>query len=245
MANGKLSYGRCGHAAQQLQTTGHGRAVVPCLHFSTGMTDLDIKPIWDEVELPEFPPLSRDVTVDVAVIGGGITGITTALLLQEAGHRVALLERRQMGGVEHRLHDRTPHRGHRSRPQVARRTLGHDHAQAVWDAGLAAIDQIERLVTDYGIACEFDRVPGFRHVAPEANDKAREDALDVLRAEAALARDMGFDVEMVAAAPLGAQPGWRIDDQALFHPRKYLEGTAVAAHRRRRGRVQPQRRLVC
>jgi glycine/D-amino acid oxidase-like deaminating enzyme/nitrite reductase/ring-hydroxylating ferredoxin subunit len=188
------------------------------------MSELDIKPIWDEVELPEFAPLSHDVTVDVAVIGGGITGITTAVLLQEAGHRVALLERRQMGGVNTGC--TTAHLTaviDRDLKSLAA-TMGHDHAQAVWDAGLAAIDQIERLVKDYGIACEFDRVPGFRHVAPEADDKAREDALDVLRAEAALARDMGFDVEMVAAAPLGAQPGWRIDDQALFHPRKYLKG---------------------
>jgi glycine/D-amino acid oxidase-like deaminating enzyme/nitrite reductase/ring-hydroxylating ferredoxin subunit len=188
------------------------------------MSDLDVKPIWDEVELPEFPPLGRDISVDVAVIGGGITGITTALLLQEAGHRVALLERRRIGGVNTGC--TTAHLTaviDRDLKSLAA-TFGRDHAQAVWDAGFAAIDQVERLVRTHGIACDFDRVPGFRHVAPDADDKTRADAVEALRAEATLARDLGFDVESVASTPLVAQPGWRIDDQAQFHPRKYLKG---------------------
>jgi ribulose 1,5-bisphosphate synthetase/thiazole synthase len=49
------------------------------------MADLTSKPIWDEaVELPEFAPLGEDLSVDVAVIGAGMTGITTAWLLANA-----------------------------------------------------------------------------------------------------------------------------------------------------------------
>src|SRR5687768_7092953 len=44
-----------------------------------------------------FPGLSEDIQVDVAVVGGGITGVTTALLLAEGGKRVALLEARRLG----------------------------------------------------------------------------------------------------------------------------------------------------
>ena len=44
-----------------------------------------------------FAPLDGDVTADVAVIGGGIVGITTALLLHEAGARVVLLEAGRLG----------------------------------------------------------------------------------------------------------------------------------------------------
>ena len=46
---------------------------------------------------PEFPRLDADITADVAVIGGGIVGVTTALLLHEAGVRVVLLEANRIG----------------------------------------------------------------------------------------------------------------------------------------------------
>jgi glycine/D-amino acid oxidase-like deaminating enzyme/nitrite reductase/ring-hydroxylating ferredoxin subunit len=189
------------------------------------MSDLPIKPVWDDtVELPGFPPLSRDLTVDAAVIGAGITGITTALLLQDAGLRVALLERRRVGGVNTGC--TTAHLTavvDRDLPALAK-TFGFDHAQAVWDAGFAAIDQIETLIARHGIRCEFARVPGFRCVATDADESTRTETLGRLRAEAAMARDLGFDVEMVTAAPLVGQPGWRIDHQALFHPGQYAAG---------------------
>ena len=50
--------------------------------------------VWVDTgpEQPELPQLDEHLRADVVVIGGGITGITTALLLAEAGARVVLLE---------------------------------------------------------------------------------------------------------------------------------------------------------
>ena len=50
--------------------------------------------VWVDTgpEQRELPRLEASVDADVAVLGGGIVGITTALLLQEAGARVVLLE---------------------------------------------------------------------------------------------------------------------------------------------------------
>ena len=50
----------------------------------------------------------------------------------------------------------------------------------------------------------------------------------MFREEAALARDLGFDVCFVDAVPFMGRPGIRFDDQARFHPRKYLAGLAKA-----------------
>lgn len=45
----------------------------------------------------DFPILADDLTVDVAIIGGGITGVTTAQLLSEQGLRVAVIEKDRVG----------------------------------------------------------------------------------------------------------------------------------------------------
>ena len=66
----------------------------------------DTVPYWiDSAKLPRFPKLERDETVDVVVVGGGITGLTTAYLLTREGARVALLERETLATIE-RPHER-------------------------------------------------------------------------------------------------------------------------------------------
>ena len=62
-------------------------------------TPLDT-PLWDDTPLPSYPPLDHPLSVDVVVVGAGITGITAAYLLKRAGCTVALLERRKVGGVD-------------------------------------------------------------------------------------------------------------------------------------------------
>ncbi len=61
----------------------------------------DRRSLWIATSEPTgYPPLERDLEVDLAVVGGGIVGITTAALLAKAGRRVAVLEAdRVAGGV--------------------------------------------------------------------------------------------------------------------------------------------------
>ena len=57
--------------------------------------------LWSEaVPSTTYAPLSGNLTVDVAVVGAGITGVTAARLLQAAGRRVALVEARRVGKGE-------------------------------------------------------------------------------------------------------------------------------------------------
>jgi glycine/D-amino acid oxidase-like deaminating enzyme/nitrite reductase/ring-hydroxylating ferredoxin subunit len=188
------------------------------------MTDAIAQPIWDEAPLPTFPTIDRNYSVDVAVIGAGLTGVTAALLLKRAGRRVALLERRRVGGVDTGC--TTAHLTAVIDTDLTTlvSTLGSGHAQAVWDAGFAAIDQIDTLAAELDIDCEFSWVPGFRHAPPELEGDELARAVDELRKEAALAHELGFDVENVPTTPLIERPGWRIENQALFHPRKYVRG---------------------
>ena len=183
-------------------------------------------PYWSHLApVHRFPRLDADLTVDVLVVGGGITGLTAAYLLSKAGRSVALLERERLGSVDtgHTTAHVTAVTDRRLTDLEAR--FGRDHAQAVWDAGFAAIAQIDAIVRDEQIPCEFGWCPGYVYSADEADG-----AVDIaaLQRESSLALDLGFDAAFVDDVPCVHRPGIRFDHQAKFHPRKYLAGLARA-----------------
>lgn len=183
-------------------------------------------PYWaDSASLPVFPKLDRDLSVDVVVIGGGITGLTTAYLIAAAGQSVALVERDRCGSID--TGHTTAHLTMVTDTRLSElaRTLGNGHAQAVWDAGLAAIAEIDTIVRAHEIACDFEWVSGYLH-APggHADPKVTESFAD----DARLAAEMGFDVNAVSDVPFIGGPGLHLVNQARVHPRKYLAGVAAA-----------------
>ena len=65
------------------------------------MAQLDGTPYWQEsAPMSRYPALDRNIKVDVAIIGAGITGLTTAYLLKRAGRTVAVIDRGRCGGVD-------------------------------------------------------------------------------------------------------------------------------------------------
>ena len=55
---------------------------------------------WEEsASIARFPQLDRDLTVDVAIVGAGITGLTAAYLLKQSGRRVAVMRDGMKGKV--------------------------------------------------------------------------------------------------------------------------------------------------
>jgi glycine/D-amino acid oxidase-like deaminating enzyme/nitrite reductase/ring-hydroxylating ferredoxin subunit len=181
---------------------------------------MSTKSHWN-IEMPRFAPLDRDLSVDVAVVGAGITGITAALLLKQAGLSVALFERDRAcfgdtGMTTAHVTQLTDIRLH-----TLIRDFGRDHARAVWDAGGAAIEQIHQNVRDEKLACEFRWIPGFLH-ATASNHEGK--ARDELEKESVAAHELGIDAELFGRTPLIHTPGLRFANQAKFHPLKYLAG---------------------
>lgn len=178
-------------------------------------------PYWIETaQLPHFETLTQDLHVDVAIIGGGITGITAAYLLKQAGKTVALLEKGSCADI---------YTGHTTAHLTCVsdifltdlvKNFGQDHAQAVWDAGFAAIDQIENLVTSERIDCEFSRVPGYLHAQLQGGTA---DERPDFKAQAAQAEKLGFEASYTDRIPFFGLPGTMFPNQAKFHPRKYVK----------------------
>ena len=123
---------------------------------------------------------------------------------------------RTLRGHRHRAHDRPSDDGDDLRLTDLVDRFGRNHAQAVWDAGLAAIAQIDTIVRDEGISCAFTWVPGYLH---NPIDSAPNDGVDAFMQEAALAAALGFDATFVSDVPFVGGPGVQFEDQARFHPR--------------------------
>jgi glycine/D-amino acid oxidase-like deaminating enzyme/nitrite reductase/ring-hydroxylating ferredoxin subunit len=177
-------------------------------------------PFWiDSAPIRRFPKLQKNINVDVVVIGAGITGITAAYLLKKAGVTVALIERQRLASID--TGHTTAHLTYITDVELQRlvRNFGKDHAQAAWDAGAAAIDEIERIVREEGIECEFTWVPAYVHV--RVGGSVRKEA-SPLKKEANLAAKLGFDASYLNSAPYFNLPAVRFANQAKFHPRKYL-----------------------
>ena len=183
-------------------------------------------PFWiDSVPIKRFPRLQKQLNVDVVVVGAGITGITTAYLLKQAGLTVALIERERVASID--TGHTTAHLTYVTDLELQKlaRNFGSNHAQAVWDAGAYAIDEIERIVHAEGINCEFTRVPAYLHARVGGS---RQKEISSLKKEAHVAAKFGFEASYLESIPYFNLPGVRFSNQAKFHPRKYLRSLVAS-----------------
>jgi glycine/D-amino acid oxidase-like deaminating enzyme len=114
-------------------------------------------PYWSaSASFPRFARLDADTEAEVVVVGAGITGLTAAYGLASAGRSVLVIDRGRCASVD------TGHTSAHLTMVTDRRLsdltdqLGRSHAQAVWDAGLAAIAWIDDIVRQREIDCGFD-----------------------------------------------------------------------------------------
>jgi glycine/D-amino acid oxidase-like deaminating enzyme/nitrite reductase/ring-hydroxylating ferredoxin subunit len=187
--------------------------------------------IWKETGRPSFPRVSQSSHYDVLIIGAGITGLSAALLLKEAGRKVCVIERGRIGSGD--TGSTTAHltlvTDVRLRDLV--KTFGKEDAQLVWLGGAAAIDAIEHIVARHSINCRFRRVPGFLHASLDrdaSDDRDTSNEQNELRDESELMRELGFEAAFLDQVPIVKRPGIRIPNQAKFHPLDYLSALARA-----------------
>ena len=116
------------------------------------------------------PRLSEAIQCDVAIVGGGLAGLSAALDLRERGLDVALLEAREIGwGASGRNGGQAIH-GFACGQEVFEGQLGLSDSRRIWDMSIEALDLIRARIAKYDIDCDWR--DGFLGVATNARKGA-------------------------------------------------------------------------
>ena len=176
--------------------------------------------IWEKTcKGPARPPLYGKAQADVAVIGGGMTGILTALELQERGLQVVVAEAGHVGGGQtgRTTAKLTAQHGAIYAGLIER--LGREKAAMYARANRRAVERCCARIELEHIDCDLERADSWLY------SYDREDALlREAEAERALGLDASFEPD--TPLPLRVCGGVRLRGQAQFHPLKFLQALA-------------------
>jgi gamma-glutamylputrescine oxidase len=177
-----------------------------------------------------FPKLEGEVEADVCIVGGGYTGLSSAIHLREKGYSVVVLEANQVAWGASGRNGGHCSTGQRAGQENLERAVGREHARRLWDLGLEAVDTVCSLIERFDIDCELKT--GDLHVA------AKRSHVDELKAYAEkLQRDYEYDkTRFVERGELEQMTSSRRYHAGMtdsggrhLHPLNYALGLAAAA----------------
>lgn len=172
-----------------------------------------------------YDSLKGDLKTEVAIIGGGMVGITTAYLLKKAGVKVTILESNRIcegttGNTTAKItsqHDiiYTKISGNYGRESAAQYALGNQKA----------IEKIKEIIRENKIQCDFKEQIAVVYTLLEEN-------LPKIYDEVTTAKCLGLPARYIEKAklPFEIKGGIAFDNQGQFHPRKYLLALAEIIH---------------
>lgn len=179
---------------------------------------MDNRSLWtQDVTMPIFPRLERDIKTDVLIIGGGMAGVLTAYMLRRQGVDCVLVEQDRIGSgttqnttakltLQHGLHYHT---------LLADRGLGI--AQGYYLANRAALDAYAALCEN--IDCDYEQQDNYVYSVDDPNALQREmAALDAIGCDASFHARLNIPVDIAGAVC--------VPRQAQLHPLKFLAAIA-------------------
>jgi len=176
--------------------------------------------LWHaSTSIAPFSPLTKDLSVDVVIVGAGLAGLTSAYLLIKSGKSVAVLEDSMIGSGE--TGRTTAHLTNEIDNRYYRVAFlhGEEGARLAAESQTQAIDMIERIVNELHIDCDFERLDGYLFVNKQQDGKELKKELKAVH-NAGIADAVLLD--SVPSDTFISGPCLRFSHQAQFHPLKYL-----------------------
>ena len=198
---------------------------------TSGETD----PVWIHRDpysnRPQFPKLTKDLETEVCVIGGGISGISTAYELVSRGVKVALIEAREMiSGESGRTSGHLASSLDGSYVEIGK-MHGSSGAKNAADSHQWALKHVGEVSKVLGIECEYRNIPDYEISQHSKGTKEHDDDIKILQDDMKAAEEAGL---AVSYKPGYTIKGWdgKVDqrdvavweEQATFHPTLYLVG---------------------
>lgn len=164
-----------------------------------------------------------DTVYDCLIAGGGITGLTAALLLQKAGKQTILAEAHRIGfgttgGTSAHINTFAD-----TTYQEAENAFGEEGAQLFADAINEGFALIKSSIDDYRIDCDFESKTGFLYAEDDDQTKL---LADIYKGALKVGIPVHYTEEVPTPVPY--QRALLFDNQAQFHPLKYLQGLQKA-----------------
>lgn len=173
--------------------------------------------IWNEdITIEKREPLNDDKSVEVAIIGAGITGILTAHFLQKAGKKVAVLEADRIGsGQTGRTTAKITYQ-HGLFYHNLIKNVGKEEALDYLTANRLAIDAYRQLILEEKIDCDFRECDSYLYTLEENS---------LLEQEEKAAISLGIDgfITNRTELPFSVKAALCFPGQAAFHPMKFLK----------------------
>lgn len=174
-----------------------------------------MKSIWTQIQKKDYSRLKQDIDTDIAIIGGGLSGILTAYLLKQKGLQATIFEAATIGSGQ--TGKTTAKITAQHGPIYAQliENFGFQTAKLYAKAQLEALQQYRQLIDEKGIDCDFQTVDTFLYTN---ENKA------LLEKEYFAYQELGLDGYLTdqTELPIPIIQALALKNQAIFHPLKFL-----------------------
>jgi glycine/D-amino acid oxidase-like deaminating enzyme/nitrite reductase/ring-hydroxylating ferredoxin subunit len=182
------------------------------------------KSIWNAfAKIHDFPTLDKDLQVDVAIIGAGITGLATAIELKEKGFKVAVLEALKVGGGSTGHSTGNLYHTIDKNLEEIESKYNEDTLKDLIAARAAGLDKAKAYISKYNLDCDKVECCWYMYAGNEKMNEEIETMLKYGRHASA-----GIEEAPVSEIPFKATKAVKVDKQLQLNPMRFVQELARA-----------------